>query len=115
MAHLMVAIAGILLILAIVWDAFEALVLPRTATRTLRPTRLFYQTRWPAWVAVACFLARGRRRESFLAIFGPLSILILMSCCATTLVFGCAMIPLGLGSRFDARTGNSSVSTALFL
>jgi len=35
MAHLIVAIAGILLILAIVWDAFEALVLPRTATRTL--------------------------------------------------------------------------------
>lgn len=43
MAHLMVAIAGILLILAIVRHAFEALVLPRTATRTLRPTRRFYQ------------------------------------------------------------------------
>ena len=64
MTHLIVAIAGILLILAIVWDAFEALVLPRTATRTLRPARLFYQTSWPAWVAMACFLARGRRREN---------------------------------------------------
>jgi hypothetical protein len=45
MAHLIVAIAGILVILVIVWDAFEALVLPRTAARTLRPKRLFYQIR----------------------------------------------------------------------
>ena len=115
MAHLMVAIAGILLILAIVWDAFEALVLPRTATRTLRPTRLFYQITWPAWVAVACFLARGRRRESSLAIFGPLSILILMACWATALVFGFAMIQWGLGSRFNAPTGNSGFWTDLYL
>lgn len=115
MPHLIVAIAGILLILAIVWDAFEALVLPRTATRTLRPTRLFYQTTWPAWVAVACFLARGRRRESFLAIFGPLSILILMACWATALVFGFAMIQWGLGSRFNAPTGNSGFWTDLYL
>src|SRR6266700_3943743 len=115
MAHLMVAIAGILLILAIVWAGFEALVLPRTATRTLRPTRLFYQTTWPAWVAVACFLARGRRRESFLTIFGPLSILILMACWATALVFGFAMIQWGLGSRFNAPTGNSGFWTDLYL
>src|SRR6266478_1734943 len=115
MAHLIVAIAGILLILAIVWDAFEALVLPRTATRTLRPTRLFYQITWPAWVAVACFLARGRRRESSLAIFGPLSILILMACWATALVFGFAMIQWGLGSRFNAPTGNSGFWTDLYL
>ena len=115
MAHLSVAIAGILLILAIVWDAFEALVLPRTATRTLRPTRLFYQITWPAWVAVACFLARGRRRESFLAIFGPLSILILMACWATALVFGFAMIQWGLGSRFNAPGGNSGFWTDLYL
>jgi hypothetical protein len=114
-AHLIVAIAGILLILAIVWDAFEALVLPRTATRTLRPARIFYQTSWPAWVAVACFLARGRRRESFLAIFGPLSILILMACWATALVFGFAMIQWGLGSRFNAPTGNSGFWTDLYL
>src|SRR5215469_16385663 len=33
----LVAIAGIVMILAIVWDAFEALVLPRTANRPFRP------------------------------------------------------------------------------
>src|SRR2546429_9885628 len=115
MPHLMVATAGILLLLAIVGAAFEALAPPRTATRTLRPTRLFYQTTWPAWVAVACFLARGRRRESFLAIFGPLSILILMACWATALVFGFAMIQWGLGSRFNAPTGNSGFWTDLYL
>src|SRR5712692_9807783 len=115
MAHLIVAIAGILLILAIVWDAFEALVLPRTATRTLRPTRLFYQATWPAWVAVACFLARGRRRESFLAIFGPLSILILMACWATALVFGFAMVQWGLGSRLNVPQGTAGFWSDLYM
>src|SRR5438105_15532315 len=95
MAHLIVAIAGILLILAIVWDAFEALVLPRTATRTLRPTRLFYQTPWPAWAAVACFLARRRRPEGVLASLGPPSFLTLLACWATALVLDFAMITSG--------------------
>ncbi len=64
---------------------------------------------------MACFLARGRRRESSLAIFGPLSILILMACWATALVFGFAMIQWGLGSRFNAPTGNSGFWTDLYL
>jgi len=115
MAHLIVAIAGILLILAIVWDAFETLVLPRTATRALRLTRLFYLVSWPAWVAVTCLLARGRRRETFFAVFGPLSILALMACWATALVFGFAMIQWGLRLQFNAPTGNSGFWTELYL
>lgn len=115
MAHLIVAIAGILLILTIVWDAFEALVLPRTATRTLRPTRIFYQMAWPAWVTIACMLARGRRRETFLAIFGPLSILILMACWAMALVVGFAMAQWGFGSRLNLPAGTASFWTDLYL
>ena len=58
MLHKLVAIAGILLILAIVWDAFEALVLPRTATRRRRkpPTRALSisATRTQCWRSGAC-------------------------------------------------------------
>jgi hypothetical protein len=35
------------------WDAFEAMVLPRRVTRRLRPTRLFYRVTWGLWSAVA--------------------------------------------------------------
>jgi hypothetical protein len=111
----LVAIAGILLILAIVWDAFEALVLPRTATRGLRPARLFYQLAWPAWTTVACLFGRGRRRENFLAIFGPLSFLLLMVCWALALLVGFAMVQWGLGSHLNVAQGPEGLWTDLYM
>jgi hypothetical protein len=111
----LVAIAGILLILVIVWDAFEALVLPRTATRRLRPARLFYRLAWPAWTTVASLFGRGRRRENFLAIFGPLSILLLMACWAMALLVGFAMVQWGLGSHLSVAQGPEGFWTDLYM
>jgi ion channel len=114
-AQLIVAIAGIVLIFAIVWDTFEMLVLPRTAARTLRPARLFYLTTWPAWITAARLLGRTRRRETFLAIFGPLSILLLLACWATALVVGFAMTQWGLGSRLHVTDGTHGFWTDLYM
>jgi hypothetical protein len=113
--HKLVAIAGILLILAIVWDAFEALVLPRTATRRLRPARLFYKVAWPSWTATACLFGRGRRRENFLAVFGPLSILLLMACWAVALLVGFAMVQWGFGSHLNVVQGPGGFWTDLYM
>jgi hypothetical protein len=103
----LVAIAGIVLILAIVWDAFEALVLPRTASRRFRPARLFFRVAWPSWTALACVFRRGRPRENFLAIFGPLSFLVLTACWAVALMVGFAMTQWGLGSRLTVLQGTA--------
>ena len=111
----LVAIAGIVLILVIVWDAFEALVLPRTASRTWRPTRMFYNTAWPAWVALACLFGRGRRRENVLAIFGPLSFLLLMACWAMALLVSFAMVQWGFGSHVNVVQGPGGFWTDLYL
>jgi ion channel len=111
----LVAIAGILVILVIVWDAFEALVLPRTATRRLRPARLFYNVAWPAWTSTACLLGRGRRRENFLAVFGPLSMLLLMACWAMALLVGFAMVQWGLGSHLNVAQGPGGFWTDLYM
>jgi ion channel len=111
----LVAIAGIIVILAIVWDAFEALVLPRTASRRFRPARLFYKVSWPAWTALACLFGRGRRRENFLAIFGPLSFLILMACWAVALMVGFAMTQWGLGSRLNVPQGTAGFWVDLYM
>jgi Ion channel len=110
-----VAIAGIIVILAIVWDAFEALVLPRTASRRFRPARLFYRVAWPAWTALAYLLGLGRRREHFLAIFGPLSFLLLMSCWAVALMVGFAMAQWGLGSRLNVLQGTAGFGADLYM
>ena len=42
-------VLAVVLIAVIIWDAFEALVLPRRVTRRLRPTRFFYRTTWRGW------------------------------------------------------------------
>ena len=110
-----VAVAGTLVILVIVWDAFEALVLPRTATRRLRPARLFYHVAWPAWTATACLFGRGRRRENFLAMFGPLSFLLLMACWAMALLVGFAMVQWGLGSHLNVAQGPGGFWTDLYM
>jgi len=111
----LIAIAGIVVILAIVWDAFEALVLPRTASRTLRPARLFYRTTWPAWTAVARLCGHGQTRENFLAIFGPLSILALMACWAIALMVGFAMVQWGLGSHLNVVAGPGGFWTDFYM
>src|SRR2546427_11676513 len=42
----LIAAAGALWIAVIMWDAFEAIVLPRRVTRRLRPARMFYRMTW---------------------------------------------------------------------
>ena len=50
---LLIAAAGALWAVVIMWDAFEALVLPRRVTRRLRPTRMFYRVTWRIWSVLA--------------------------------------------------------------
>ena len=64
---------GTLLILGVLWDAFETAVLSRRVSRGTRLTTLFYRWTWPAWRAVAARIRSDRRRENFLTVFGPLS------------------------------------------
>src|SRR5206468_2285076 len=48
----LIAAAGALWIAVIMWDAFEAIVLPRRVTRRLRPARMFYRVTWRVWSSV---------------------------------------------------------------
>ena len=77
------------------WDAFEALVLPRRVTRRLRPTRLFYRVTWQAWSAVARRMRDGGRRETYLSFFGPLSLIVLLGALwlAARLLIGAGKAP----------------------
>src|SRR5258708_11487829 len=78
------------------WDAFETIALPRTATRRLRLARLFYSGTWRDWVAVARLIEPDRRLEHFLALYGPLSVFGLLGVWAGGLITGFALL---LGSQ----------------
>jgi hypothetical protein len=81
------SLAGIAVIAFMLLEAFEVLVLPRRVTRPFRLTRVFYQVSWPVWNALAALVPR-RRRETFLSLFGPLSLLALFALWAAGLVLG---------------------------
>ena len=68
------AAAGLLLILFVLAEAFEALVLPRRVTRPFRFTRLYYRAGWRVWRTAARLFRSPRRAHTFLSVFGPLSL-----------------------------------------
>ncbi len=84
-------VAGLILIGVVLWDAFEAIVLPRMVTRPFRLTRLFYRVTWRSW-SVFARLLRPRRREAFISYFGPLSLLLLLALWAVGLVSGFGLL-----------------------
>lgn len=90
---------GAALVLVILWDAFETILVPRRIGRRVRLTRYFYLIAWRVWRRVAGALTRPAHRESFLGFFGPLSLLMLLSCWAVGLIFAFALISLGTQSR----------------
>jgi len=103
----LIAAAGALWVVVIMWDAFEALVLPRRVTRRLRPTRMFYRVTWQVWSAVARRMRPGGRRETYLSFFGPLSLLVLLAAWAASLVAGFALLQTGLGASLNIPGGGS--------
>lgn len=85
------ALAGAVLVLGVLAEAFESLVLPRRVTRRLRFARLYYRAGWRAWARAADLLP-ARRRETALSVFGPLSMLGLFAIWAAGLVVGFGLL-----------------------
>jgi hypothetical protein len=99
--NLLSAIAGAVLILVVLWEAFETIVLPRRVTRQVRLTRYFYRFSWLAWSALVCLRKGRKRQDALFSFYGPLSLLLLMACWAAALVLGFGMVHYGTNSQFS--------------
>ncbi|MGH9141660.1 MAG: potassium channel family protein [Vicinamibacterales bacterium] len=86
-------------VVIVLWDAFETVILPRTVNRRLRLTRLYFGFTWRQWTRVAATFRTDRRRERFLAIYGPLSLLGLAEVWALGLLVGFAGLHWATGSH----------------
>jgi hypothetical protein len=93
------AVAGLLIIVAVLWEAFETVILPRRVTRRFRFTVLFYRLTWRPWRAIARKTKNTKLRETFLSYFGPLSLLMLFVVYATLLIFGFGLLFYGAASH----------------
>jgi hypothetical protein len=94
-------VAGIVCLFAVLFDAFQTIILPRRATGRFRLTHIFYAATWKPWVFFARRLRDPRRRESAFSYYGPLSLIFLLVVWAGAMVFGFALIYYSLGSPFN--------------
>jgi hypothetical protein len=108
-------VVGVAIFLIVLWDAFEAIILPRRVTRKVRLTRLFYKTTWRAWRYSVCLTPSRKMREALFAYYGPLSLLVLMGVWAVGLVLGFGLMQYGAGSAVMAASGEAGLSTDFYL
>jgi hypothetical protein len=108
-------VAGVAIFLSVLWEAFEAIILPRRVTRKFRLTRLFYRSTWITWKFVMCLLPSRKARETMLGFYGPLSLLVLVGVWAIGLVFGFGLMQYGAGSAVVVAGGFPSFMTDLYL
>jgi hypothetical protein len=97
---------GVALIAVVLWDAFETVVLPRTVSRRLRLTRIYLRTTWLTWRRIASAIGSDARRERFLAVYGPVSLLGLSVVWAAGLVTGFAVLQWSAGSHLVTVSGD---------
>jgi hypothetical protein len=107
--------AGVALILIVIWDAFEAIILPRRVTRKFRLARLYYRTTWRAWKFATSLVSSPKSREAFLGFFGPISLLILVGVWAIGLVLGFGLLQYGAGSAVNTAGNQPGLATDLYL
>jgi hypothetical protein len=104
---------GALVVLVVLWELFETIVSPRRVSRRYRLTRGFYRILWRPWRRIGRVTPR-RWRESFLAVFGPASLLALLLLYASLVVGGFALLHFGVGSGVRAPSGRHGLPTDLY-
>ena len=87
------------------WDGFATIVLPRTVAPLRRLSGRFYRSSWWVWAAIGRRINSPELRLAFLAVYGPISVVLLLVIWAALAVLGFALIYFGLKSRFRIGRG----------
>ncbi|WP_376797490.1 potassium channel family protein [Thermogemmatispora sp.] len=111
---LIVGLASVVLILSILQDAFETVVLPRRVSRRFRLAHLLFRVSWWLWRRPAHLVRTAARREYFLSLYGPLSLLFLLVIWAVGLISGFALLQWSLGAAMHAPERQTSLSTLFY-
>lgn len=92
-------VLGGALVLIMAWEAFETIVLPRTVSRKLRFTSLYFEAVWKLGSVLMRIVGnRAALRESILGIVGPLTLIVLIAFWSSGIILGYAFIQYGLAT-----------------
>jgi hypothetical protein len=111
---LIFAVVGAVMIVVVLWEAFETIILPRRIVRSRRLTALFYRATWRPWVAVAERIRDDQNRETYLSFFGPLSLILLVGVWAVALIVGFTLLHWGLGTDLVGPEGREGLGGILY-
>ena len=103
-AHILAVVVGLLMVQAVLRDAFETVVLPRRPSQRRRITILYTRATWPPVRRFVRRLSPGNA-DMVLNYFGPLWMLGLISFWASLLIVSFAFIGWGAGSRYHVAVG----------
>ncbi|MGH9406480.1 MAG: hypothetical protein ACRD3D_11680 [Terriglobia bacterium] len=95
---ILAGIAGCVLAALVFLDAFETVVLARRSHRGFRITQIFYQITWAPFAALARRIQSGKRRENYLSVYGPLSLLALLGFWAVSLIIAFGLLEWSAGA-----------------
>jgi hypothetical protein len=88
------------LLLAIFYDLFQSVVLPRPAVRKYQLSTLIGRPMWLSWRWLSQRTSRLDSSERRLAAFGPLSLLVFFFIWGVGIVLGYSLIDFGLADQF---------------
>lgn len=94
----MAFLLGLLLVAAVLLDAFGTIVLPRSVRRPIRMSSLFFYAGWMVYKAAAR-RPSGRIRNGFLAAYAPATLIVLIVIWVLLLTIGFGTMQFGLGSQ----------------
>ena len=106
---------GLLVWLGTIWDGFATIVLPRTVAPMKRLSGRFNRLSWRLWAAVGRRIEPQDLRLSFLAVYGPISVILLLFIWAGLMILAFAMIYHSLGPRFQADRGPIDFGALLYM
>jgi Ion channel len=110
-----IGLLGLVLLLIVLWDAFETIVLPRRVQRRIRLTRLFYSVTWKLWAAIARRMRSSPRRDALLSYYGPLSLLLLLVVWAVILTMSFTMLQWGFATVLVGPEGTTHFGGTLYM
>jgi len=93
---LIALLLGAILVLSTLIDAFEVVLLPRPVRRQVRLNRYFFKCTWDVWARCAGLWPTGSRREDFIGVYGPLSMVMLFALWGASLIVGFGLVQWAL-------------------
>ena len=85
-------VSGVFILALVLVDSFNCLLLARRTEHRFRIAPIFYRLTWKPFSAVGRKIQSSRRRESFLGIYGPLSLVLLFGLWAIGLVLAFGLL-----------------------